>query len=180
MTEQVEPLDPHDPSGSETPAFLLHAGRRIPVGPAGVAMGRGEESDVMLSSERVSRQHARVYGDGEGGFWVADLGSRHGTSLNGERFHNDERRLQSGDTISFDGEVVRFISGDGTRVASRALPITGTQIVRFDGPRLTIGRDPTNDVVLADPNVSRFHAEVVAKDGVIELMDLGSQKRHTA
>jgi ABC transport system ATP-binding/permease protein len=175
VTEQVEPLDPHDPSVSETPAFLLHAGRRIPVGPAGVAIGRGEESDVMLSSERASRQHARVYGDGEGGFWVADLGSRHGTSLNGERLHNDTRRLQSGDTISFDGEVVRFISGDGTRLASREVPITGTQIVHFDSRRLTIGRDPTNDVVLADPNVSRFHAEVVAKDGAIELMDLGSR-----
>jgi ABC transport system ATP-binding/permease protein len=140
-----------------------------------VAIGRGEESDVMLSSERASRRHARVYGDGEGAFWVADLGSRHGTSLNGERFRDDARMLQSGDAIAFDGEVMRFISGDETRLASRAVPIAGTQIVRFDGRRLTIGRDPANDVVLEDPNVSRFHAEVVAKDGQIELVDLGSR-----
>ena len=47
--------------------------------------------------------------------------------------------------------------------------------MRLEGERLTLGRDPTNDVVLADPNVSRFHAEVVRRDGRVELVDLGSR-----
>src|SRR3712207_3022996 len=59
-------------------------------------------------------------------------------------------------------------------MASRALPIVGTQTVVFDGKRMSIGRDPSNDVVLADPNVSRFHAEVVATGDGLELADLGS------
>jgi ABC-type multidrug transport system ATPase subunit len=49
------------------------------------------------------------------------------------------------------------------------------QSVAFDGSRLTIGRDSSNDVVLGDPNVSRFHAEVIATDGAVELHDLGSR-----
>ncbi len=40
---------------------------------------------------------------------------------------------------------------------------------------MTIGRDESNDVVLPDVNVSRFHAEMVALDGTIELNDLGSR-----
>jgi len=35
------------------------------------------------------------------------------------------------------------------------------QVVRLDGERLTLGRSNVNDVVLEDPNVSRFHAEIV-------------------
>jgi ABC-type multidrug transport system ATPase subunit/ABC-type multidrug transport system permease subunit len=50
-----------------------------------------------------------------------------------------------------------------------------TQVVRFNGRRMSIGRDEANDVVLSDPNVSRFHAELVAGDGAIEVADLGSR-----
>ena len=90
-------------------------------------------SDVMLSSERVSRRHARVYGDGGGGFWVADLGSRHGTSLNGERFRDDARRLQSGDTISFEDMEK---GGDGAPFGKN-----NKGKLKFDGDNLTITGD---------------------------------------
>jgi ABC-type multidrug transport system ATPase subunit/pSer/pThr/pTyr-binding forkhead associated (FHA) protein len=153
----------------------LHAGRRIPIETPGIGIGRGEGSDLLLSGERISRRHARVHANEAGEFWLIDLGSQHGTWLNGEHLIDDTRRLSSGDTISFDGEVVRFVMGEETRIASRALPIVGTQLVRFDEHRLTIGRDPSNDVVLDDPNVSRFHAEVRAEDGRIEIVDLGSR-----
>lgn len=39
---------------------------------------------------------------------------------------------------------------------------------------LSIGRDPTNQLVLGDPSVSRRHAEVVEEHGAILLRDLGS------
>ena len=129
----------------------------------------------MLVGEKVSRTHARVYADAEGTFWVADLGSRHGTQVNGNLLRDDNRPLASGDTISFDGEVIRFVAGRETRIAPREMPVTERQAVRFDGERLMIGRDPGNDLVLGDPNVSRFHAEVVADGDVIEVVDLGSR-----
>lgn len=157
-------------------ATLLHEGRRFPVGPAGITFGRGGDNDIVLDTERASRSHARVYLDGEGVFWIADLGSRHGTSLNGENFSWAERRLENGDTISIEGQSLRFLSGAETRIASRELPVIGTQLVRLEGGRLAIGRDPANDVVLANPNVSRFHAEVIATGGgATELVDLDSR-----
>jgi len=161
-------------ASGERSGSLLYEGRRFPLGAGGLTIGRGTDSDVVLGSERVSRNHARVYGDVEGQFWIADLNSRHGTLVNGERFRDSSRRLRSGDTISIEGETLRFLSGQDTRLASRELPILGTQLVRFDGRRLSIGRDPANDVVLANPNVSRFHAEVVSADAGLELVDLHS------
>jgi len=148
----------------------------VPVGPGGVRIGRSEACEVALPHERVSREHARVYQDASGSFMLEDLDSRNGTFLNGERLQDGPRKLDSGDMIVVGDETLRFVGGGGeTRMASRQLPIVGTQTVVFDGQRMTIGRDPSNDVVLSDPNVSRWHAEVGAADGELQLMDLGSR-----
>jgi ABC transport system ATP-binding/permease protein len=154
---------------------LLYRGRRVHIGERGITIGRGEQTDLPLSGERISREHARVEPGEHGQFWVTDLGSRHGTELNGERFQGERRRLASGDTLSIDEELMRFVGGDETRVASRELEVLETQTVRFDGTRMSIGRDPSNDLVLEDPNVSRFHAEIAASNGRVELVDLGSR-----
>jgi ABC transport system ATP-binding/permease protein len=155
-----------------TAASLLHDGRRIPLD-GGVTLGRNDDNDVVLADERASRHHARISPAGEG-FEIADLGSRHGTYLNGDRLADASRQLAPGDAIEIGDQRLRFLGGQATRMASRELPIVGVQTVAFDGDRLAIGRDPANDVVLADPNVSRFHAEVIREGDVVELVDLGS------
>ena len=160
---------------SASSAFLLHAGRRIPVTPEGVTIGRGEDVDIALAGERASRVHARVHADSDGTFWVTDLGSRHGTFVNGKLLRDEGRPLASGDTISIDAEAIRFVTGVETRIVSREVPISERQAVRFDGERLTIGRDAANDIVLVDPNVSRFHAELIVEEGNVYVVDLGSR-----
>ena len=156
-------------------ASLLYAGRRIPVSTAELTIGRGDDNDLVLSGARISRAHACIRPNEHGHFLLVDLKSQLGTVLNGDTFRDEERVLQSGDTISIDGEVLRFLSGAETRAASRELPLLETQVIQLEGDRLTLGRDPTNDVVLEDPNVSRFHAEIVRLDGKVELVDLGSR-----
>lgn len=63
------------------------------------------------------------------------------------------------------GEVV-------TSAGSLVLP-DGTRIA-IEAPALTIGRLPECDVVLADPNVSRRHAEVRRDGDQARIVDLGS------
>jgi ABC-type multidrug transport system ATPase subunit/pSer/pThr/pTyr-binding forkhead associated (FHA) protein/ABC-type multidrug transport system permease subunit len=110
-----------------------------------------------------------------GGHWVVDLGSRNGTVLNGERFYGESRWLANGDTITVGGEALRFVTGQETRFDTSVAAPAATHAIRFTGDRLTIGRDETNDVVLDDPNVSRFHAEVSKDGGQIEVRDLTSR-----
>jgi ABC-type multidrug transport system ATPase subunit/ABC-type multidrug transport system permease subunit len=155
-------------------AALLHSGRRIPIDSAGVTIGRGDDNDIVIDGERVSRRHARITLDQSGRFAVEDLGSRHGTRVNDEPLEGS-RGLRSGDAISIDEELLRFVAGAETRVASGELPVLETQVVQLTGERVTIGRDPSNQVVLPDPNVSRFHAELVARNGGWEVVDLGSR-----
>jgi pSer/pThr/pTyr-binding forkhead associated (FHA) protein len=46
---------------------------------------------------------------------------------------------------------------------------------RAEGERLILGRDPTCDVVVTDPTVSRRHAQLTFRDGVWVLQDLASR-----
>ena len=177
MTEDVDHMG-SPVSSTEAPipsASLLYGGRRIPLRPEGLSIGRAEDNDVVLSTERASRNHARIYRNAKGEFMLADLGSRHGTKLNEATLREQERVLRSGDRISIAGELLRFLAGPETQITAGDLPVLRPQVVQLEGERLTIGRDPANDVVLPDPNVSRFHAEVVARDGRLRLVDLDSR-----
>ncbi|MEA2398388.1 MAG: transport system ATP-binding/permease protein [Thermoleophilaceae bacterium] len=155
---------------------LLYEGRRYPVGPEGLGLGRAEENDVPLAAEQASRRHARVV-LGPEGLVLEDLGSRHGTQLNGELLKGEARPVAVGDRIEIGGTVVRVLAGGETRFESgetTATPLTSHSVV-FDGRRLTIGRQDDNDLVLPDPNVSRAHAELVGRDGGVEVVDLGAR-----
>jgi predicted component of type VI protein secretion system len=62
----------------------LDRGRYAGVTGAGLVVGRGESSDLVLTDPSVSRRHAMIRRrDGE--YAVEDLGSLNGTYLNGNR-----------------------------------------------------------------------------------------------
>jgi membrane fusion protein (multidrug efflux system) len=48
------------------------------------------------------------------------------------------------------------------------------QDLRFDAPRIRIGRDADNDVVLDSHASSRHHAEIICEAGIYKIIDLGS------
>ena len=162
-------------SGRATPsATIVHAGERINVGDDALRIGRLEDNDLAIPKDSVSRHHASI-SHGERGHWIADLDSKNGTQLNGERFRGESRWLANGDTIVIGGEVLRFLTGEETRFGAQQPSIVDTRLIRFSGDRLAIGRDGANDLVLDDPNISRFHCEVIRTDGRVELRDLWSR-----
>ncbi len=165
----------HEPQPRTSEGTLLYRSRRLALGPSEVTVGRASDDTICVADERVSRHHARFEAT-EDGFWIADLGSRNGTYLNGELLRGERRPLASGDTVTVAGEPIRFLAGRATVFADTLQQaVKGTQPIRLQGDQLTIGRDPANDVVLDDPNVSRFHAEVGSTPDGWELRDLGSR-----
>jgi ABC-type multidrug transport system ATPase subunit len=175
--EQVgSPSDQHSGvTSSVAPlATIVKRGERIPVPPAGLTIGRLPENDVPIPLERVSRHHALVVQAG-GRYYVADLASRNGTYLNGERLLKEARWLNVGDEITIGGEPLRFLTGQETAFGLEVPAESGVQTIRFTGDRMKIGRDHANDIVLDGPGISRFHAEVVNSGGTLELRDLGSR-----
>ena len=71
---------------------------QIPVRRSPFVIGRLNTCDLTLADKRISRRHAQLCLE-QGGFAIEDLGSRHGTVVNGEPVRRT--RLAVGDRIGF-------------------------------------------------------------------------------
>ncbi len=83
--------------------------REVEVEKTPFTMGRQGDNELVMLDSRISRRHARIVQD-EQGFLIEDLGSRHGTFLNGERVTNS--RLRNGDQIGLgvgDAYTIAFV-----------------------------------------------------------------------
>ncbi|GHO45212.1 FhaA domain-containing protein [Ktedonospora formicarum] len=54
------------------------------------------------------------------------------------------------------------------------LPQAGQQIYRIEKPVVNIGRQLSNDIIVEDKRVSRYHAQIKFQDGHFAIFDLGS------
>jgi pSer/pThr/pTyr-binding forkhead associated (FHA) protein len=90
------------------------AGRMISLAEA-VTVGRGQDADLVLADELVSRRHVQVTPSGSGAV-VEDLGSRNGTFVNGEGIHG-LTRLEPGDQLQLGVTLVELRSA--SQIAER-------------------------------------------------------------
>ncbi len=80
----------------------------VMIGPR-MTIGRGEESDVMLTDIRASRTHAEILVQG-GEIIIRDIGSTHGIAINGKS--KKQSVLKTGDVIGIGGTVFEFIGAE--------------------------------------------------------------------
>ena len=71
--------------------------REIDVDQFPVELGRGQNVNIQIDDRWLSRRHCTLDLDEAGLLVVRDLGSRHGTFVNGEQI--TERRLRPGDEL---------------------------------------------------------------------------------
>jgi serine phosphatase RsbU (regulator of sigma subunit) len=95
------------------------AARKFPLEKAVTSIGRSSMNDLPISDKMLSRQHARIVKDDDGGLQVEDLGSRNGTFLNGERLAAPQP-LKAGDRITLGGVTLKLESESTTRVRIEA------------------------------------------------------------
>jgi FHA domain-containing protein/zinc ribbon protein len=67
-------------------------------------IGRADDNDLPLPNPGVSRYHATLTRDADGGYTIADQGSANGTAVNGRRIA-EPTRLQPGDRIAVSGDA---------------------------------------------------------------------------
>ena len=100
-------------TAEQVPFLIDPTGREHPLTGTTTTIGRAVESDIVITSKRVSREHACVRRDG----WrviLEDLGSTNGTFLNDERVLqpmalHDGDRVQVGDvTLLFHDPDITF------------------------------------------------------------------------
>lgn len=99
-----------------------------PLPAATAIIGRAIECDLVITSTRVSREHARLRRDGRKWF-VEDLGSTNGTLLNEERVLQP-MELRDGDQISIGEVTFTFHDPDTT---TRENPVPDLQVDNIAG-----------------------------------------------
>ncbi|MFM0010108.1 FHA domain-containing protein [Paraburkholderia sediminicola] len=159
------------------------------------AIGRSEPPFTDYPAERLtrlSRRHARIFTE-HGAVYVADLGSKNGTSLNGTAVRQAPARLRAGDELCFGGELCYRVSIEPRAriVVARAAPAPGLLLVPqrddLDLQPIDVQAFPflisKADEVFSRykdryPHqvnyISRRHAHVFLKGGELYLEDLGS------
>ncbi len=117
-----------DESGKERWAAIV---------PPKFTIGRSATNDLVLSKMSISRAHAEVVVKG-GEFFLQDLGSRHGTYINGVRVEGPNPvRLGSGSNIQLggsQGQSLTFHTGDLLQTllgVSHSSPETGLSVRGF-------------------------------------------------
>ena len=87
------------------PAAVVVGGKRRELANSVVVVGRSSGCDITVDDPNVSRRHAEIRQE-DGGYWIVDLGSTNGVTLNGERV--DRARLTPEDVILLGTTEVRF------------------------------------------------------------------------
>jgi len=124
----------HHSSGSGVfPALVFVQGseqKNITLNRTPFNVGRKVDKDLVIADPRVSRDHAQIMQEGQD-FFLVDLGSKHGTFVNGERIQR--QKLERGDRLEFgarDSAYVLFNPAHATSNTAREFlsQISGIQI----------------------------------------------------
>ena len=130
---------------------LLHAGRKLRIG-EGLTIGSNPSSDLRLDPSIAADRHAVIRIAGAGELIVDDL-SDIGLLVNDDIVRGSSHILSGGDRIAIGGEA--FYVTDG---AEGLLPTMGDR--PEERSLLTVGSDPSCDIVLDHPAVLTVHAVV--------------------
>lgn len=71
-------------------------------------IGRSETADVPIFHDDVSRRHAVVFRRG-GKYWIRDLDSANGTTVDGKRIHRDPAVFGTGSVLGIGSRQYRFV-----------------------------------------------------------------------
>ena len=151
-------------AGQETKTYTLTKPR--------LTLGRADDNDIVVNSPIVSRHHAALEKTFSG-YEIHILPNVINTLTVQGCPVTDRQLLNNADVMRIDSEIPGLMVSMTFQDPSQAT--TNISAVQFgDKEQLTIGRDPTNDVVCDNPRVSRMHAQVTRVGRRYYITDLRS------
>ena len=101
---------PHQTAPRSACVIVIHGeglGRRADIDDTQVLVGRSQEADLCIAHKSVSREHCRIWRDGDD-YRIRDLGATNSTRVNDEVV--DEGSLEDGDHVTIGESILKFIS----------------------------------------------------------------------
>lgn len=159
-------------------------------------IGSGTKNSVVILDNDVNREHCRlirVLADYE----LEDLNSVRGTFVSGQKIITTwvlkpGNLIELGENVTLEyerasaaAELEKLPARPVTNIDDKPSPDANPFLVMAAGPKpgniydlkkpkITIGRDLTNDIVIQDPEISRFHLVLRWADSSYTIEDLGS------
>jgi ABC-type multidrug transport system ATPase subunit/pSer/pThr/pTyr-binding forkhead associated (FHA) protein len=124
-----------------------------------LVVGSGNESQIKLDNNRISRNHLQIIYDDKGILNVQDLGSTNGTFLNGIKI-DENKILQHKDKLQLAGlnDVLIVVEKPNLN------HVTGENYDLINKlkskNRILLGRDPGCDIILNYNTISKQHASI--------------------
>jgi predicted component of type VI protein secretion system len=119
------------PSSTASAVLEVEGIGKFPIGQI-ATVGRSAESQIALNLPSISRNHARIFFEG-GHYWIKDLDSANGTSINGKRAKlqmlSDQDQIGFGDVKA----IFRTAARAGGPAALGQDPLAGIEIAVPDG-----------------------------------------------
>ena len=158
-----------------------------------IVVGRSPFCPLRLDVPDISSEHSRFGLDNQE-FWVEDLGSTNGTVVNGEKI-SGRHYLKAGEKVHIGSSaiIVPVQSNDdlvnieavAVNIKDSNLPYpclyTNSNLIKPRrlaltlGVTFSIGRDPTCDVWVNAPHISREHVLLtLEQEGVVKIVDVSS------
>ena len=136
-----------------------------------ITFGRDKSCTVWVPDEQCSRSHCHVeFVDGK--YVLVDDGSSNGTFVNEERV--EKRPLADGDKVRIGTTTIFYEEPEQKAPRLVVKDEEGEREILLGPEPVTIGRSPRNKLVVSDPSVSAFHAEIVNRPEGYCLRDLKS------
>jgi pSer/pThr/pTyr-binding forkhead associated (FHA) protein/tetratricopeptide (TPR) repeat protein len=155
-------------------------------------IGRNDDADVCVKDKSVSRLHAFVYFS-KGKWWILDMSSLNGTIVDGKKIVKHPLESQTKLRLGLDGPTLKLSPGNNQNVKKLNEPfedathISSTKVrvvLVADGDdeqkewsftrHFSIGRHTGSDIRIKDESVSRFHSNVLFKEGKWWIQDMNS------
>jgi len=160
-----------------------------------ITIGRGSKNAIVIRDNEVSREHCMLVRRGDD-YELVDGTSSNGTFVNGMRIAEGGSLLRAGalielgDSITLEYERVNLpaletvLNGTGMLNGRPEAP-SRHYVTVTSGPNIghvyplediiiTVGRETSNDITLADPEVSRYHLRLRREMRGYSIEDMGS------
>lgn len=157
-----------------------------------VVVGRSKKCSLRLDTPEISAEHAR-FGYESGMFWVEDLGSTNGTFVEGHQVAGKQPFEPAGAVVLGRSVTIIGVNGPDQLQQTAAVPkksqevavggsypvllskselVRPARLVMQLGGVVNVGRDPSSDIWLGAPHVSRKHCSVaLSKSGIVAITD---------
>ena len=162
--------------------FLQFDGDTRELSPGDTIVGSGTQAGIRISNVDLSARHFTVQRGGDGQVTVKPTSAQQIVVVNDRQVAPGGQPLKHGDVIAAGAAEFVYLDDASAAAPARARNSNSAYLVNqaersaypLSKKSVSIGRDVASHIVVRDPSVSRFHADVRSEAGQFVLYAQGS------